>query len=84
MIRTFKQKLCHVCKNINKNLCLKDREWECSCCHSKHDRDINAAINIKEEGLKILKNNLEDDKDIVRALTIARDEVRPTLVGIYC
>ena len=47
--------LCHVCGN--KNTLVKDlsvREWECPNCHSKHDRDVNAAINILEEGLRTL------------------------------
>jgi hypothetical protein len=32
---------------------LKDREWTCDVCGSKHDRDINAAMNIKSFGLNI-------------------------------
>ena len=44
---------CSVCSN--KNIELKDmeiREWVCDKCHSNHDRDINAAVNIMFEGLK--------------------------------
>ena len=35
---------------------LEVRNWTCPVCHSEHDRDINAAINIKNEGLRILDN----------------------------
>ncbi|AKB49399.1 Mobile element protein [Methanosarcina barkeri str. Wiesmoor] len=31
---------------------LKDREWECPDCKTKHDRGINTAINIKKFSLQ--------------------------------
>ena len=46
--------LCHKCGY--KNPAVKDlriREWECPICGALHDRDINAAINLKEEGKKL-------------------------------
>jgi putative transposase len=46
-------KLCSICGYKNADLTLKDRSWECPSCHTKHDRDINAAINI----LNIALNN---------------------------
>lgn len=44
-------KLCSNCGTINHELTLKDREWTCKTCGENHDRDINAAINIKKIGL---------------------------------
>jgi len=40
-------KTCSVCGAINKRLTLADRVWVCEC-GAKHDRDINAAINIRD------------------------------------
>lgn len=50
-------KLCHCCGYKNTTLTLSDREWECPNCHILLDRDKNAALNILEEGLKILNKS---------------------------
>ncbi|KAM3111732.1 RNA-guided endonuclease InsQ/TnpB family protein [Phormidesmis sp. 146-33] len=47
-------KTCHVCLNQVGSLSLDVRSWTCSNCQTKHDRDVNAAINIRDEGLRVL------------------------------
>jgi putative transposase len=44
-------KTCSSCGKINKELKLSEREWSC-ICGKIHDRDVNAAINIKNFGLR--------------------------------
>ena len=47
-------KKCHVCGCVRDDINLSVKKWECKYCHSILDRDENAAINIKEEGLRSL------------------------------
>lgn len=47
-------KICSVCGYKKQDLRLSDREWVCPKCRTKHDRDINAAVNILLEGQQIL------------------------------
>ena len=44
-------KPCSDCGHHNKKLSLSDRQWTCAECGSHHDRDVNAALNIKRAGL---------------------------------
>jgi len=45
-------KTCSHCGKIREELTLSEREWTCEACAVHHDRDLNAAINIRVMGLK--------------------------------
>ena len=65
-------KTCSNCGYINNELQLSNREWTCKSCSIKHDRDINAAINIKSFALK----------NYVSGIDTKNQRELPTLVGV--
>jgi len=48
-------KTCHVCGHVLDSIDLDTREWTCPECGTHHDRDINAAINIRNKGIELLQ-----------------------------
>ncbi|MFE0105862.1 RNA-guided endonuclease InsQ/TnpB family protein [Streptomyces sp. NPDC059009] len=46
-------KLCHVCGTLQKKMPLHVRTWTCDSCGTTHDRDVNAAVNLKAAGLAV-------------------------------
>lgn len=46
-------KLCHDCGHKYNELKLSEREWVCGHCGTLHDRDVNAALNIRDEALRL-------------------------------
>ena len=68
-------KTCNVCGTITKDLTLKDRDWTCTKCNTVHDRDVNAAINIKNFALR-------NYNKLCKELTYKNQNELPTLVGV--
>ena len=48
-------KLCHICGYKKTDLTLSIRHWICPVCHTEHNRDVNAAINLKLNAINILR-----------------------------
>jgi putative transposase len=57
-------KLCSSCGHVLDELLLSVREWDCPACGAHHDRDINAAINIKRAGQYLLKTTGSDARKV--------------------
>lgn len=47
-------KACSACGHVCNKMGLEVRSWTCSHCGSSHDRDVNAAKNIRDEGIRLL------------------------------
>ena len=63
-------KKCNQCGYIKQDLALDDREWDCPSCHVHHIRDVNAAKNIHDEGMELLKKMSSNCKKCGRKRTI--------------
>lgn len=63
-------KTCNHCLHQVASLSLDIRSWQCPKCHTVHDRDINAAKSIRDEGLRILAGG--------HLATASRQRVRPS------
>ena len=68
-------KMCFKCGWINQDLTLNIREWKCTSCGEKHDRDFNASKNILKQGLKILSGSgIESDIKQKQVEALSLDE----------
>lgn len=63
-------KICSNCGQINNNLSLENRTYYCSCGF-KCDRDLNAAINIRDKAISIYASGIfNSKKDMNKSLKI--------------
>lgn len=50
----YTSQACHECGAIGERKDLSVREWKCSACGATHDRDVNAARNIRKRALEYI------------------------------
>jgi putative transposase len=76
-------KTCNNCLYQIDELPLDIREWQCPKCGTLHDRDTNAACNIRDEGLRILTSGTGDKayRQTVRRSNRGRKKSTTTLVS---
>lgn len=77
-------KTCHACLNQVGSLPLDVRQWTCEKCQTTHDRDVNAAINLRDEGLRILTSGTGDKAycpDVRRGRGGRKKSTMPLSVG---
>jgi putative transposase len=70
-------KLCSECYYQVDEMPLDVREWTCPHCRTHHDRDGNAAINIRAEGIRMLRQAQQQLKTDGTAVSAEGGEVRP-------
>lgn len=55
-------KTCSNCGNVKETLLLGERTYKCKVCKTEIDRDLNASINIKQIGIKIPEESVEEKR----------------------
>lgn len=79
-------KTCSTCGCIKGDLTLEIRKWECEKCHAEHDRDVNAAKNILQMGLKdqmflgMVRPELKLLENTLSKRGSVKEETQPSLV----
>ncbi|QBY45079.1 Putative transposase DNA-binding domain protein [Arsenophonus nasoniae] len=81
-------KTCHCCGHKMSEMPLHKRIWQCPECGVEHDRDINAAINIRHKGIlelqaagHVVSAHGDQRKSVVRRLRSEKWEASPFTAG---
>lgn len=65
----------HLCsvthERLNRKLSLSERAWDCPYCGQRHDRDVNAAINILQEAELNLVLKFKDRSEVAGKIVLA-------------
>ena len=78
-------KTCNHCGYINKKLTLMDRVWTCPECKTRIIRDQNAALNLKENALKILVDDLKSTLLLEQEEVMSMEDMEINLFnGMIC
>jgi putative transposase len=82
-------KMCSVCGHLLAELSLGTRHWTCPSCGTRHDRDINAAMNILAAGRAVARGSPGDacgagirHSGSSRVQPAVKQETRPVTAGI--
>ena len=75
-------KMCHVCGYVLPTIDLHISQWTCPECGAHHDRDVNAAINIRRKGLEEL--NDKPKSNTKNLLPLAEGKVKPAKEATGC
>ncbi|MFA5160474.1 MAG: RNA-guided endonuclease TnpB family protein [Candidatus Omnitrophota bacterium] len=59
----YTSQTCNKCGYRNTELTLADRAWKCPKCGSELDRDINAAVNIRNAGLAFISSSIKKQEE---------------------
>lgn len=60
----YTSKTCAACGHVRDTITLDDRTYKCCTCGSELDRDVNAAVNIRNLGLLQMLHLIDDRSDI--------------------
>jgi putative transposase len=77
-------KACSACGHVCDKMGLEVRHWTCAHCGASHDRDVNAAKNIRDEGLRLLASGTGASASrgtISRRKKLASRSARPDEAG---